>query len=171
MQDQLIPDKMASLGSLVAGIAHEINSPIGTLQSATDVVTRCVKRIESLFAGGKPLEDVSIDGSCQKAFKVLKENTELIAIAGGRIANIVRSLRNFARLDEAEYQRASLREGLESTLTLLEGRLKSDQGGQGVPGSWDILFQDNESGFPSLLQNATEAIEGQAPSASRPSQR
>ena len=135
MQDRLIlQEKMASLGSLVAGIAHEINSPIGTLQSATDVVTRCVKRIESLFAGGKPLEDVSIDGSCQKAFKVLKENTELIAIAGGRIANIVRSLRNFARLDEAEYQRASLREGLESTLTLLEGELRrSNQGGQRIP--------------------------------------
>ena len=67
MQNQLIlQEKMASLGSLVAGIAHEINSPIGTLQCATDVVSRCVKRIESLFGGGKPPEDVSIDEWCQK---------------------------------------------------------------------------------------------------------
>jgi signal transduction histidine kinase len=164
MQDQLIlQDKMASLGSLVAGIAHEINSPIGTLQSATDVVARCVKRIESVFVEGKTPEDVFIDGWCQKAFKILKENTELIAIAGGRIANIVRSLRNFARLDEAEYQRASLREGLESTLTLLEGELKNRitvvKEFHEIPEIFCFPGQLNQV-FMSLLQNATEAIEG-----------
>jgi signal transduction histidine kinase len=158
MQDQLIlQEKMASLGSLVAGIAHEINSPVGTLQSATDVVTRCVNRIESLFAEGQPLEDVS------KAFKILKDNTELIAVAGGRIANIVRSLRNFARLDEAEYQRASLHEGLESTLILLEGALKNRimvvKEFQEIPEMLCFPGQLNQV-FMSLLQNATEAIEG-----------
>ena len=164
MQDQLIlQEKMASLGSLVAGIAHEINSPVGTLQSATDVVTRCVNRIESLFAEGKPLEDVSIDGWYQKAFKILKENTVLIAVAGGRIAAIVRSLRNFARLDEAEYQRASLHEGLESALTLLEGALKNRimvvKEFQAIPELFCFPGQLNQV-FMSLLQNATEAIEG-----------
>jgi signal transduction histidine kinase len=158
MQDQLIlQEKMASLGSLVAGIAHEINSPVGTLQSATDVVTRCVNRIESLFAEGQPLEDVS------KALKILKENTELIAVAGGRIANMVRSLRNFARLDEAEYQRANLHEDLESTLTLLEGALKNRimvvKEFQAIPELFCFPGQLNQV-FMSLLQNATEAIEG-----------
>jgi signal transduction histidine kinase len=164
MQDQLIlQEKMASLGSLVAGIAHEINSPVGTLQSATDVVTRCVNRIESLFAEGKPLEDVSIDEWYRKALKILKENTELIAVAGGRIANIVRSLRNFARLDEAEYQRASLHEGLESTLTLLEGALKNRimvvKEFREIPEMLCFPGQLNQV-FMTLLQNATEAIEG-----------
>jgi signal transduction histidine kinase len=158
MQDQLIlQEKMASLGSLVAGIAHEINIPVGTLQSATDVVTRCVNRIESLFAEGQPLEDVS------KALKILKENTELIAVAGGRIANMVRSLRNFARLDEAEYQRANLHEDLESTLTLLEGALKNRimvvKEFQAIPELFCFPGQLNQV-FMSLLQNATEAIEG-----------
>src|SRR5262249_20846507 len=138
-------------------------SPIGTVQSAADVVTRCVKRMESLFAEGKPLEDVSNDGWCQKAFKILKENTELIAIASGRIANIVRSLRNFARLDEAEYQRASLHEGLESTLTLLEGELKDRimviKEFQEIPEICCFPGQLNQV-FMNLLQNATEAIEG-----------
>jgi signal transduction histidine kinase len=164
MQDRLIlQEKMASLGSLVAGIAHEINSPIGTVQSATDVVARCIKRIESLFAKGKPPEDVSVNVWCQTAFKILKENTELIAMAGGRIANLVRSLRNFARLDEAEYQRASLREGLESTLTLLEAELKDRiivvKEFHEIPEMFCYPGQLNQV-FMSLLQNATEAIEG-----------
>jgi len=164
MQNQLIlQERMASLGSLVAGIAHEINSPIGTIQSAADVVTRCVKKVEGLFAEGKTLEDMSIDGWCQKAFRILKENTELIAIAGGRIANLVRSLRNFARLDEAEYQRASLHEGLESTLTLLEGELKDRvivvKEFHDIPEMFCFPGQLNQV-FMSLLRNAAEAIEG-----------
>ncbi len=164
MQDRLIlQEKLASLGNLVAGIAHEINSPIGTVQSATDVVTRCVNRMESLFADGKQLEDGSINGWYQKVFKILKENTDLIATAGGRIANIVRSLRNFARLDEAEYQKANLREGLESTLTLLEGELKDRitvvKEFHEIPEMFCFPGQLNQV-FMSLMQNATEAIEG-----------
>jgi len=164
MQNQLVlQEKMASLGSLVAGIAHEINSPVGALQCATDVVSRCVQRIESLLGGGKPPADVAIDEWCQKAFKVLKENTELIAVAGGRIANIVRSLRDFARLDEAEYQRASLREGLESTLTLLESELTDRitvvKECHEIPDIFCFPGQLNQV-FMSLLRNATEAIEG-----------
>src|SRR5262249_9315141 len=115
-----------------------------------------------LLAEGKALEDVSNDGWCQKAFKILKENAELITIAGGRIANIVRSLRNFARLDEAEYQRASLREGLESTLTLLEGELKDRimviKEFNEIPEMFCFPGQLNQV-FMSLLQNATDAVE------------
>lgn len=159
----MMQEKMASLGSLVAGVAHEINSPIGAVQSATDVLTRCVKRITDLFAGGKALENVSSDEGCQKALNALKENAEIIATAGERIASMVRSLKNFARLDEAEHQRANIHEGIDSALTLLQSELKDRvtviKESEEIPEIYCFPGQLNQV-FMSLLKNASEAIEG-----------
>lgn len=165
MQNQLMmQDRMAALGNLVAGIAHEINNPIGAVQSATDVVMRCVKRFESLFVGENAPEEVRDDEKCQMVFKALQENVEVIASGGSRIAKIVQSLRSFTRLDEAEYQKADIHEGIESALTLLHGKLKdritvTKEYGD-VPKIHCFPGQLNQV-FISLLQNAADAIEGQ----------
>ncbi len=165
MQDQLImQDRMAALGNLVAGIAHEINNPLGAVQSAADVVMLCVKKFERLFVGDNAPEEIRNDEKCQIAFKALQESTKVMTSGGNRIAKIVRSLRSFTRLDEAERQKAGIHEGIESTLTLLQGKLKDritvvEEYGD-IPEIHCFPGQLNQV-FVSLLQNAVDAIEGQ----------
>lgn len=163
MENQLVmQERMAALGGLVAGIAHEINSPIGAVQSATDVVARCVATIEK-FADKRALQEMHEDQRCQKAFMVLKESTEVIAAAGERISKIVSSLKNFSRLDAAEYESASLHERIDSALTLLESefedRITVIKDYHEIPRIDCSPGQINQV-FMSLLKNASEAVEG-----------
>ncbi|MGH7342070.1 MAG: GAF domain-containing protein, partial [Candidatus Rokuibacteriota bacterium] len=91
-QAQLVQsEKMAALGNLVAGIAHEINTPLGAITSNTDVVLRGLGKLA-------PEVPASRANVLQVLDDLLRTNTE----ACERIAVIVRNLRNFARLDEAE---------------------------------------------------------------------
>lgn len=114
-QMQLIQsEKMAVLGQFVAGIAHEVNTPLGTIMSNDDTVLHCLEQIT-----------VADD----KAARYRVSALELLAInrmAGERIQEIVRNLRNFARLDESDLKQADLHEGLESTLLLIQSSLKSN---------------------------------------------
>ena len=164
MQNQLImQEKMASLGSLVAGITHEINTPIGALQSASDVVRRCVDRVEALLKSYGVAEDGATDKSYRTVCQAITTNSEIIAAASKRIGEIVRSLKTFARLDEAEHQRADIHEGIESALTLLEAELKDrvkvvKEFGEIPP--IDCFPGQLNQVFLSMLKNAGEAIEG-----------
>jgi signal transduction histidine kinase len=105
-------EKMAVLGQFVAGIAHEVNTPLGTLMSNDDTVRCC-------------LEQLAVEGDANTRFR--ESALALLAInrmAGVRIQEIVRNLRNFARLDESDLQRVDLHAGLETTLILLETSFK-----------------------------------------------
>lgn len=164
MQNQLImQEKMASLGSLVAGITHEINTPIGALQSASHVVRLCVDRVEALLNSYGVAEDGASGKSYGTVCEAITTNSEIIAAASKRIGEIVRSLKTFARLDEVEHQRADIHEGIESTLTLLDAELKDrvkvvKEFGELPP--IDCFPGQLNQVFLSLLKNAGEAIEG-----------
>jgi two-component system, NtrC family, sensor kinase len=114
-------EKMASLGLLSAGLAHEINTPLGAIHSNNDTISRCIEKIKRLLeAEGNgdnrraALDLVRIlEGVCQNTF-----------LATERLMGIVGSLKNFARLDEAELKKADIHEGLESTLMLVQHELK-----------------------------------------------
>lgn len=109
-QEQLLlREKTAALGELIAGIAHEINNPMGALLSSIDVSERVLARARS---GGQ----TTTGGD---ASDLLEDNLHVIKTAGVRVATIVKSLRNFIRLDEAEFQQVDIHEGIESSLTLL----------------------------------------------------
>ncbi|MEH2242073.1 ATP-binding protein [Nostoc sp.] len=133
-QTQLIlAEKMSSLGQMVAGIAHEINNPVsfihGNLHHAhqyTQDLLKLVQIYQQLCPNPPPeiqeqVEEIDLEFLIQdiaKLFQSMKVGTE-------RIQEIVKSLRNFSRLDEAELKQVNIHEGIDSTLMILEHRLQA----------------------------------------------
>lgn len=162
-QEQLMmKEKMAALGDLVAGVAHEINSPIGAVNGSTDVSSRCVDKIKIVLEQSESIEDIKKNRQLPETLKILKDSIEVTLAAGGRIATIVNSLKNFARLDEAEYKKVNIHEGIDSSLTLLENELRGricviKEYGE-IP---EILCNPGllNQVFMNLLKNASYAIE------------
>ena len=163
-QEQLVmKEKMASLGGLVAGIAHEINNPIGVVIGSLDVSRRCVERIERIIEQRESIEDLKVHRRFPDLLKMLKENTGVTVTASERVATIVKSLSTFAGLDRADYQRIDVHEGLDSCLTLLEnelrGRITVEKAYGEIPEIACYPAQLNQI-FINLLKNASQAIEG-----------
>ena len=162
MQNQLIiSEKMASLGNLVAGVAHEINTPMGALVSSTDTSRRAIEKLQRALEKASSLDDVQSGRRVQKLFRLLWSNYEVMGTASERVTRIVNTLRNFARLDEAERKQVDLHEGLDSTLSLVGHRLKGNvtvvkEYGELTP----VLCYPNQLNqvFMNLLVNAIDAV-------------
>ncbi|MGB3297554.1 MAG: response regulator [Phormidesmis sp.] len=126
-------EKMASLGQLVAGIAHEINNPVSFIQGNITCLEGYAQDLLRLVATyqqqyPKPtaaVESVAHDIDLDYLQADLPKVLQSMTVGTDRIANIIKSLRNFSRLDEANYKRADIHEGLEGTLLILESRLKA----------------------------------------------
>lgn len=149
-------EKMAALGNLVAGIAHELNNPVGAISGAHDVLDRLIERIAKSLGQNKSEE-------MQKWLHLLRDNNRNAITASQRISQVVRSLKNFSRLDEASYQKADVREGLDSTLTLLtpkfEGRIEVTHAYGEVPAIYCYAAELNQV-FMNVLSNAAQHIDG-----------
>jgi signal transduction histidine kinase len=148
-------EKMAALGNLVAGIAHELNNPVGAISGAHDVLDRLIERIAKSLGQNKSEE-------MQKWLHLLRDNNGNAITASQRISQVVRSLKNFSRLDEASYQVADVREGLDSTLTLLtpkfEGRIEVTHAYGEVPAIYCYAAELNQV-FMNVLSNAAQHID------------
>ncbi|HYM13382.1 MAG TPA: ATP-binding protein [Bryobacterales bacterium] len=118
-------DKMAALGALVSGIAHDMHTPIGTITSNSDVLVRSLARLREVIASEACPEAFRNNADLKRVLGVIEEISRVNQLACERIIGIVRSLRNFARLDEAEVRSTDLHEGIESTLTLVHHELKN----------------------------------------------
>ncbi|AFY83858.1 histidine kinase with GAF domain [Oscillatoria acuminata PCC 6304] len=133
-QSQLVQsEKMASLGQLVAGVAHEINNPVnfiyGNLTHVTDYVRDLLGLVEQYQEYYPTPHEAIQEFSQEIESDFLKEDLPKILssmkVGVERIRGIVLSLRNFSRLDESEKKRVNLHEGIDSTLLILQHRLKS----------------------------------------------
>jgi signal transduction histidine kinase len=116
-------EKMASLGQLTAGVAHEINNPVNFLASSVPSLRRDIEEILSLV---KPSEQLSAIGGTLEDLPMLKEEIQdlLHGMEEGarRTAEIVRGLRTFSRVDENDMKDVDLLENIQTTLMLLRER-------------------------------------------------
>ena len=129
-------EKMAGLGQMVAGIAHEINNPVSFIKGNLTPVREYAQDLLSLLALYQkhlPLPPIDIEREIEAVdLEFLKQDLPklLMSMENGtkRITHIVLSLRQFSRLDEAEYKAVDIHEGIESALTFLKHRLERSPG-------------------------------------------
>jgi PAS domain S-box-containing protein len=162
-QTQLVQsEKMASLGLLVAGIAHEINTPVGAINSMHDTLVRAVQKLKGMLSScALAAADVE---RIQPTLKAIDEANRVIDSGTERVTTIVRRLRSFARLDEAELKAVDLHEGIEDTLTLIhheiKNRIRVVRNFGDIPPVTCYPGRLNQV-FLNLLNNARQAIDGE----------
>ncbi|MEH2073344.1 MAG: PAS domain S-box protein [Nostoc sp.] len=175
-QAQLIQtEKMSSLGQLVAGIAHEINNPVnfiyGNISHArqyTKDLLHLVELYQQNYSPSTPeiheqIDTIDLDFLKQDLPKIL----DSMNMGAERIRQIVLSLRNFSRLDEDGTKAVDIHEGINSTLLLLQNRLKSKPGHPEIQVIRDygnlpsVVCHPGEMNqvFMNLLANAIDVLE------------
>jgi len=177
VQGQLLQqDKMASIGQLAAGVAHEINNPMGFIISNLGSLGKYVEKMtdylasdEKLLAGCDPETrqmaaqerlKYKIDHICRDMPELIAESSE----GAQRVRQIVQDLKSFSRIDGAQFAAADINEGLESTISIAWNELKYKatiikEYGQ-LPLVWCNLGQLNQV-FLNILVNAAHAIKVQ----------
>ena len=145
-------EKMKSIGQMVAGVAHELNNPIGFVHANLQLLDEFVKKL----VDGRQ-DAAEVERTREAIIKLLmraREGTE-------RVKKIVQDLRTFSRLDQAELQEANLHDEIDRTLALMEPRFKNQiavvRNYGDIPSIQCYVGQLNQV-FMNLLMNACDAM-------------
>jgi signal transduction histidine kinase len=175
-QSQIIQaEKMSSLGQLVAGVAHEINNPVNFISGNLTHAAGYLRDLASILALYQthypdPVPEIQAAADAVDLDFLLEDSPQLLAsmqLGTERIQTIVKSLRNFSRMDEAEVKAVNLHNGIDSTLMILQHRLKAHANSPGItvvknygelPEVECFAGQMNQV-FMNLLANAIDALE------------
>ncbi len=178
-QSQILQqEKMASIGQLAAGIAHEVNNPVGFIMSNLSSLQKYVSRlsefidvqtetIKKLSGDGKILNAITESRKSLKVDYIIDDLGNLIreSLDGAeRVKKIVQDLKSFSRIDEAEWKMADINAGIESTINIVWNELKYKATVKKEYG--DIPLTKCNPGqlnqvFMNILVNAAHAIEKQ----------
>jgi two-component system NtrC family sensor kinase len=159
MTDSATEHKFASLGRLLAGIVHEINTPIGSIFSNNEVILRSLELLKKDLAENSPRSIAH----AREIVETCRSLAQVDKIACERISAVVRGLKGFARADE-EFREVDLAEQIANTLKLLHGEFRRR-----------IVFETHTENLPkvrcnpgklnqvllNLIVNAGQAIEGE----------
>ena len=152
-------ERMATLGQLLAGIAHEINNPVNFMVNAIRPLESNVARIQTVLG---QLED-GPSGELSGVMEDINASVDLIRKGADRTANIVQNLRTFSRSEGGEFRVTDLSDGLDITLSLLahtiKGRIEVVKEYDSMPAVECSPGEINQV-FMNLLSNACQAIEG-----------
>ncbi len=178
-QGQLIQsEKMASIGQLSAGIAHEINNPVGfitsNIQTLGDYFQRLASALEDFKQVGRATNDPTIIANCEAIIKkhqidyILEDTDDLIneSLEGSsRVMSIVKNLKEFSHIDGSEWTYASIENCIESTLKIINNEIKYhitlERDYQlNMPEVYCQPMQINQV-LLNILVNASQAIEGE----------
>ncbi len=156
-------EKMASLGQLVAGISHELNNPISFIYANTQALKEYIEELEKLW------QDTNMPETGDKKETFLKLTAELKSIIADNISGsrnvkeLVLNLKNFSRLDQADWKEARLVDGIESSLKILNPQVTAEteivKDFRDDPPLFCNHGQMNQV-FINLLSNAFQAING-----------
>ncbi|MDC0832695.1 ATP-binding protein [Geitlerinema sp. CS-897] len=177
-------EKMTSLNQLVAGVAHEINNPIGFIYSNVQHAREYAESLDraiALYQQHYPeadstlrsqLDDLDLDFVRDDFSKLL----DSMKAGATRVDSIVKSLRNFSRLDESERKLVNVRDGIDSTLVLLQHRLNANETREKIQiiETFDDLPMLEcypsllNQVFMSILSNAIDVFDRHPPTNERP---
>jgi two-component system, NtrC family, sensor kinase len=176
LQAQIVhSEKMAGLGRIAAGIAHELNNPAGFIYGNMDLISEYLDRLELVLS---IYERVSLPATEATELNLAKKEIGYASLlpelrsmisdcaeGAERIRDVVQNLRLFSRLDEAEFKKVDLHEGIDSTIRLLSryygaGRIHLVKEYGEIPLVNCYAGQLNQV-WTNLLVNAAQAIEGE----------
>lgn len=175
-QQLLQSEKLASIGQLAAGVAHEINNPVGYVYSNLGTLQKYIDNLFQMLEAYEPLEAlVAEDQQALKNIQALKLELDLEFLKEdvrdlvsesregiARVKGIVQDLKDFSHVDEAEWQWADLIRGLDSTLNIVNNEIKYKaevvKEYTELPEVECLASQINQV-FMNLLVNAAHAIE------------
>ena len=120
--DAVSQARLAMLGMLVAGLAHELNTPLGAIHSNHDVLQRALRRLQTILEDEVVTPDELVE--LRRVVRAIDDVLHVNDLAVERMTDLVRNLRGFGRLDRALIDRVDLHEGLDSTLAILAHELR-----------------------------------------------